>query len=160
MHVNILQYLWYYERSDKRQGRLNRIILLTPNEGLSNQHLEELAMSGIDAVGFNKDVTNHLYKGSHVEVMEITKLSDDKEKNNVTRVDPHAFEGNNLIIVDEGHRGSSGDSWKDYRNTLADGGFTFEYSATFGQSVSAGSDPQKKKQLLNEYGKATIFDYS
>lgn len=160
MHVNILQYLWYYEHSDRRQERLNRIILLTPNEGLSSQHLDELAMSGISAVGFNKDVTRNLYQGTHVEVMEITKLSDDKEKNNVTRVDPHEFEGNNLIIVDEGHRGSSGDSWKNYRDMLADGGFTFEYSATFGQSVAAGSDPQKKKQLLNEYGKATIFDYS
>ena len=160
MHVNILQYLWYYEHSDKRQGRLNRIILLTPNDGLSNQHLEEFAQSGINAIGFNKDATRHIFEGTHIEVMEITKLSDDKEKNNVTRVDPHEFEGNNLIIVDEGHRGSSGDSWKDYRNTLADGGFTFEYSATFGQSVSAGSDPQKKKQLLNEYAKSTIFDYS
>lgn len=159
MHVNILQYLWYYDYSDKRQGRLNRIILLTPNEGLSNQHLDELAKSGINAVSFSKEATRNLYEGTHVEVMEITKLNA-KENNNVTRVDPHEFEGNNLVIVDEGHRGSSGDTWKPYRDMLADGGFTFEYSATFGQSVSAGGDPQKRKQLLNEYGKCTIFDYS
>ena len=40
MHVNILQYQHYLRLHGKEMG-LNRIILLTPNEGLSKQHLEE-----------------------------------------------------------------------------------------------------------------------
>ena len=37
MHVNVLQYRHYAE---KYRQRPNRIILITPNEGLTNQHLE------------------------------------------------------------------------------------------------------------------------
>lgn len=48
MHVNILQYQHYLELHGK--GReLNRIILLTPNEGLSKQHLVEFHAAGLDA---------------------------------------------------------------------------------------------------------------
>ena len=39
MHVNILQYLEY---SDKK---LDKIIVLTPREGLSRQHVADLALS-------------------------------------------------------------------------------------------------------------------
>ena len=34
---------------------LNRILLLTPNEGLSQQHLREFQAAGIEAELFNKD---------------------------------------------------------------------------------------------------------
>ena len=48
MHVNILQYQHYLALHGK--GReLNRIILLTPNEGLSKQHLAEFHAAGLDA---------------------------------------------------------------------------------------------------------------
>ena len=40
MHANILQYQFYLEKHGRRR-ELNRIILLTPNEGLSQQHLRE-----------------------------------------------------------------------------------------------------------------------
>ena len=45
LHVNIRQYLHYFQagRSDHFP---DKIILLTPNEGLSRQHLEELHLSG------------------------------------------------------------------------------------------------------------------
>jgi len=46
MHANILQYLFYLEKYNRRRD-LNRIILLTPNEGLSQQHLREFELSGI-----------------------------------------------------------------------------------------------------------------
>ena len=69
-----------------------------------------------------------------------------------------AFEGNNLIFVDEGHRGASSEAnkWLGYRAKLAETGFTFEYSATFGQAINIVQD----SDLLNEYSKSIIFDYS
>ena len=54
MHVNILQYQHYLRLHGKEMG-LNRIILLTPNEGLSKQHLEEFRASGISAELFSKE---------------------------------------------------------------------------------------------------------
>lgn len=47
MHINSLQYQHYLNLHGGRQ--MNRVILLTPNEGLSHQHLEEFHLSGIDA---------------------------------------------------------------------------------------------------------------
>ena len=49
-----------------------------------------------------------------------------------------AFEGNNLVLVDEGHRGASASgegAWMSARNRLCENGFSFEYSATFGQAM-------------------------
>ena len=54
MHVNILQYR-HYLKLHGREGELNRIILLTPNEGLSRQHLEEFTAAGMAAELFSKD---------------------------------------------------------------------------------------------------------
>ena len=54
MHVNIKQYLYYLEHHGRRRD-LNRIILLTPDEGLSRQHLREFEQSGIEAALFEKD---------------------------------------------------------------------------------------------------------
>ncbi|MFH0779126.1 MAG: restriction endonuclease subunit R [Candidatus Eisenbacteria bacterium] len=67
-----------------------------------------------------------------------------------------AFEGNNLIFVDEGHKGSGGEAWRSFREALGETGFTFEYSATFGQALTAA----RNDQLTAEYGKAIVFDYS
>lgn len=154
MHVNILQYQHYLKKHG-RERELNRIIVLTPNEGLSNQHLAELKASNFDAELFSKD-TGGLYKGTKIEIIDIHKL---EEKSGNKTVAIESFEGNNLVLVDEGHRGSGGEVWKDKRNRLCEGGFSFEYSATFGQAVSAQGD-KKKNTLLDEYAKATIFDYS
>jgi len=49
-----------------------------------------------------------------------------------------AFEGRNLIFVDEGHKGFGGEAWRKYRDALGTTGFTFEYSTTFPSSRSAG----------------------
>ena len=72
------------------------------------------------------------------------------------RVPVEAFEGNNLIFVDEGHKGSGGEAWRAVRDALGETGFTFEYSATFGQALAAANNDA----LLKEYGKAIAFDYS
>lgn len=154
MHVNILQYLHYAE---KYRRKPNRIILITPNEGLTNQHLEEFRKSNIGANVFNKNSASGLFSNQDIDVLEITKLGDtDGDKT----VAVGFFEGDNLVLVDEGHRGSGGDAWKQRRDKLCENGFSFEYSATFGQSISAISNAAKRKEMLHEYGKATLFDYS
>lgn len=149
MHVNILQYRYYLEKYG-RERELNRIILLTPNEGLSVQHLVEFAQSGMKAELFNKDGAT-LFSGKEIEVIDIHKLKDEMGEKTVA-ID--SFEGNNLVLVDEGHRGASGKDWMEKRNKLCENGFSFEYSATFGQAVS-GND-----KLSGEYARCIIFDYS
>ena len=152
MHANILQFQYYLEKHSRRR-ELNRIILLTPNEGLSNQHLREFELAGIEAEIFNKDQRG-LFAGQAVEILEVTKLREDMGDKTIA-VD--AFEGNNLVLVDEGHRGASagGDgAWMRFRNALCDKGFSFEYSATFGQAVKGNPG------LSDLYAKNIIFDYS
>jgi len=151
MHVNLFQYRHYLERHG-RARELNRVILLTPNEGLSRQHLEEFRLSGIEAELFAKDAAS-LFAGRAVEILEVTKL---REEARETTVAIDAFEGNNLVLVDEGHRGASGETWMPARNRLAEGGFSFEYSATFGQAVRATANAR----LAEEYAKCILVDYS
>src|SRR5690606_18080790 len=68
LHVNIKQYLHYYQGGGGH-GYPDKIILLTPNEGLSRQHLEELKLSGFTAQHFNKNQTMH-FPGM-VEIIDI-----------------------------------------------------------------------------------------
>lgn len=154
MHVNILQYRYYLKMHNIEKG-LNRIIVLTPNEGLSKQHLKEFAQSGMEAELFDK-TGGSLFAGQKIDIIDIHKL---EETSGNKTVAVEAFEGNNLVLVDEGHRGAGGIEWKDKRNRLCESGFSFEYSATFGQAVHALSGA-KQKALIDEYGKATLFDYS
>lgn len=153
MHLNIKQFQYYAEKYNA--PKLNRIIILTPNEGLSAQHLKELELSRMQAELFTKS-GGELFRGRSIEVIDINKLAD---KDGDKTVAVESFEGNNLVMVDEGHRGSGGDVWKRYRNMLTKEGFSFEYSATFGQAIAAANG-EAKKTLLEEYGKATLFDYS
>ena len=149
MHINIHQYRHYLEKHG-RENELNRIILLTPNEGLSVQHLVEFSQSGMKAELFNKDGAT-LFSGKHIEVIDIHKLKDEMGEKTVA-ID--SFEGNNLVLVDEGHRGASGKDWMEKRNKLSENGFSFEYSATFGQAVAGNT------VLSEEYARCIIFDYS
>ena len=153
MHINIQQYLHYLEKHGKLK-ELNRIILLTPNEGLSKQHLEELELSGFQAELFDKSYSLRLYASEKpIEIIDVHKLKDEGKEKTVS-VD--AFEGNNLVLVDEGHKGTGGEEWLDKRNRLCAEGFSFEYSATFGQAMKAARD----KELVKQYAKCIIFDYS
>jgi len=154
MHINILQYQ-HYLRAHNRERELNRIILLTPNEGLSHQHLEEFQLSGIEAELFSKEGRG-LFTGRAVEILDIHKLREEMGEKTVA-VD--AFEGNNLVLVDEGHRGTSGaqeGAWMQKRNQLCENGFSFEYSATFGQAMKASGN----RALEQTYAKCILFDYS
>lgn len=147
LHVNILQYLHYFQSGHSDQYP-DKIILLTPNEGLSRQHLEELHLSGFGfAQFFNKAQTPP--RGT-IELIDINKLGDEMGDKTVA-VD--AFEGNNLVLVDEGHRGTgtAAGAWMARRDALVRGGFAFEYSATFGQAVAkgltvAGAEEEQRKK--------------
>ena len=152
MHANILQYTYYLEKYH-RQRDINHIILLTPNEGLSKQHLGEFQRSGIDADIFQKE-GGSLFAGQAVEIIEVTKLREDSGEKTVAA---ESFLSNNLVLVDEGHRGASGGdegTWMKYRNKICESGFSFEYSATFGQAVRGDRD------LADQYAKNILVDYS
>jgi len=152
MHANILQYQHALDKHGRRR-ELNRVLLLTPNEGLSQQHLREFEAAGIPAELFSKHGRG-LFAGTAVEILEVTRLRDEMGEKTIA-ID--AFEGNNLVLVDEGHRGASGGedgAWMRFRNALCEKGFSFEYSATFGQAVKG------KPKLTELYAKNTLFDYS
>ncbi|MBK8583084.1 MAG: DEAD/DEAH box helicase family protein [Flavobacteriales bacterium] len=154
MHVNILQYKHYVERFGIKKG-LNKVLLVTPNEGLSQQHLEEFKQNGIQAELFSKSAGS-AFSGETVEVVEISKLAEESGEKTVA---VEAFETNNLVLIDEGHRGVAGDQWKTRRDELSANGFAFEYSATFGQAVSAANG-KKRTELTQEYAKSILMDYS
>ena len=158
MHMNILQYLHYFKRAKRLNSRLsiNKVIVLAPNEGMSKQHLEELELSSIPAVIFEKDRGFTTRRGD-VIVVDMNKL---KEEGKVKTVSVDSFEQNNLVLVDEGHRGLSGDVWYDYRTRLSAEGFAFEYSATFKQALNANAKKDDERALMEEYGKSIIMDYS
>ena len=149
MHAHLLLFQEFLGRHDRHHA-LNRIILLTPNEGLSRQHLDEFEVAGIAARPFDRNAL----PGAWVEVLDVHKLHDEMGEK---RVAVAAFEGNNLVLVDEGHRGASSGQqgqWMRRRDELCERGFSFEYSATFGQAVD------KDRKLTNTYARSILFDYS
>lgn len=150
MHINYYQYMHYAGAI----GEGDTYILLTPKEGLSKQHLIDFAESGIPAESYNKNYSKSFISDPNtIEIIENTKLA---EKDGDKTVAVSRFGTHNVVFVDEGHRGASGDTWYLYRNELCKDGFSFEYSATFGQAVAASKD----KNLESEYEKCIIFDYS
>ena len=150
MHINYLQFLHYNDLP------LDNVLLITPNEGLSEQHINEMTASNIPCRRFDLNESGlGMAEPDAVRVIEITKLVEEKRGGGQS-VPVEAFEGNNLIFVDEGHKGSGGMAWRSFRDALAQTGFTFEYSATFGQALTAA----RNDELTAEYGKAIVFDYS
>lgn len=153
MHINIKQYLHYANHYN--HGHQNKVLLITPNEGLTKQHLEEFKLSDIRANNFSKNDSG-MFSGKQVEILEITKLAENSGEKTVA---VESFETDNLVLIDEGHGGMSGDSWKRFRDQLSLTGFAFEYSATFGQAINAASGA-KKTEFTQEYAKSILFDYS
>ena len=164
MHINILQFGHYLGKARLADPRLriNKIIVLAPNEGMSAQHLAELKLSSISAEAF---VKSGLGNQADVVVIDMNKL---KEEGKVKTVSVDSFEQNNLVLVDEAHRGLAGDVWHDYRSRLSadpeKGGFAFEYSATLKQAMRAGKPSaaaaEEWKGRLGEYFRSIVIDYS
>lgn len=144
MHAHILQYRYWLNWAGKK---LNNVILLTPNEQLSAQHERELRASGLHARLFSNEAGTDLF--TPVEIIDLNKLA---EKKGIKRVAVQEFGENNLVLVDEGHLGTSGKVWRERRGELSRGGFTFEYSATFNQVA-------KSDEFRQTYGKCLLFDY-
>ena len=158
MHVNLLQYR-HYAKKYGRDKDLSRVILLTPNERLSEQHIAELRESSIQANAYRP--SRAVWSGTAeeldcVDVLEITKLAD---KEGPQLIATRSLGDQNLLLVDEGHRGMSSTdegAWFTRRSDLCAKGFTFEYSATFEQAVQAS----KNVIFANTYAKTIVFDYS
>jgi len=152
MHIN------YYQFQHYRLFSPDSILLITPNEGLSRQHHEELQKSCIPCRLYtdNPGGSGYLTGEDPILIIEMTKLVEEKKGGGIT-LPIERFEGRNLIFVDEGHKGKKSEEqkWAKLRNKLAENGFTFEYSATFGQILS-----ERQEETLKEYAKSIIFDYS
>ena len=58
----------------------------------------------------------------------------------------------------KGTAAASGDVWLGLRDKVAAEGFTFEYSATFGEALNGGNK-QGDFEARQGYGKAIVFDY-
>ncbi|MDY0281475.1 MAG: DEAD/DEAH box helicase family protein [Salinivirgaceae bacterium] len=159
MHVNYLQYKHYSKKYGKEKD-LSRAVLISPNERLSEQHIAEFSESNIGASNFSKEGHSLFTQAqglSRVDVLEITKLGDKEGPNTIAT---RSLGDQNLLLVDEGHRGLSGknakadeNAWFKNRAMLCEKGFTFEYSATFDQAVSGTGHE-------DDYAKTVVFDYS
>ena len=93
MHINYRQFLRYNNLA------LDNILLITPNEGLSKQHIEEMTASNIPCRRFDLNESGlGMSEPDTVRVIEITKLVAEKRGGGQS-VPVEAFEGNNLIFV-------------------------------------------------------------
>lgn len=157
LHVNLLQYLHHFERRHPGQHP-SKIILLTPNEGLSRQHLEELHLSGFSYARYFDKSQSGSFRGT-VEIIDINKLGDEMGDKTVA---VEAFEGNNLVLIDEGHRGAGAGAgvWMQRREALVSSGFGFEYSATFGQAVAKGQTVEQAEEDIRKKRAKMLFDTS
>lgn len=159
-HDNLHHFFHVLTESELFFDELNlitRAILISPNERLSKQHTTEFAESNIDASHFSKEGHNLFTSArgtERVDILEITKLADKEGPNTIAT---RSLGDQNLLLVDEGHRGlssgSADNTWFRNRSSLCEKGFTFEYSATFDQAVSGTSHE-------DDYAKTIIFDYS
>ncbi|UXZ09656.1 hypothetical protein F1C14_12535 [Clostridium perfringens] len=77
MHINILQYRHYINQYNKSK-ELNKIIILTPNEGLAKQHLEELKKSNIKSNIFTDDINLFNLDNKNVSVIDLHKIKRQK----------------------------------------------------------------------------------
>lgn len=152
MHVHLWQYEYYCGLPTD-----GSLVLITPDEALSRQHLREFGRSGIPARPYHVEA-DLLHGPASVLVIEITKLTETKTGGG-QRVEVAAFGNKNVVFVDEGHRGASGDVWRTLRSALGADGFTFEYSATLGQVVN-GAAKGKRLAMLEEYGHCILVDYA
>ena len=155
-HLNYYQFLHYNQGPNKID--YDNIFLITPSDYLSDQHIRKLREAGIPCQLFDQNSSTGLFSlverdKNIVNVISIHKLTENKTGGGIS-VDVEELGPKNLIFVDEGHKGSGGRAWRDFREKISREGWTFEYSATFGQAVESNNE------LLEEYGKAILFDYS
>jgi hypothetical protein len=154
MHANVIQFR-HYAKTSSRENEFSRSVLVTPNESLTDQHLREMELNGLSSQRFRADLLGSPDL-ARVDVIEITKLGDVRRENTVAVSE---FGDNNLLLVDEGHRGLGSEEetgWLKRREAISARGFVFEYSATFAQAVAAAGS----ETITQAYAKSVLFDYS
>lgn len=171
MHVNVWQVLHYLahgrhpeplvRRSDGRRVFDNILLITPPHATLSEQHVKELRASGLRAELFidTRDEPVSMFEPM-VKVIEISKLAEEASGEGLS-VPLDQIGPRNLVLVDEGHKGTGTEAktWKRRQKALSADGYLLEYSATFAQAIgAAGAGAQET--LLGEYGRAISFDYS
>jgi len=150
LHAHLQQVLYYLDtrrnpaalvdRPDQRREFAN-ILLITPNEGLPAQHLDELQLSGLDGALLIEDRGGGRFLGPRIHVIEIHKPADAPSADGVSI--PLAELGeHNLVFADEGHKvaGSEAQTWKNRQKALSKSGFLLEYSATFQQAAGSADN--------------------
>jgi hypothetical protein len=159
MHINYWQMLKYSKNA------WDKIILITPNVGLSKQHYDEMKLSGVPCKLYDGNIHTLETRKEEVLIIDIHNLTLEKTGEGIS-VDVSTFDGKNLVFIDEGHKGAGNldeTGWKSLRESVAKDGFIFEYSATFGQIIEFTRRGRVKRECLdlyNEYTKSIIFDYS
>lgn len=150
MHAHLRLYREARERHHLPQHAYT--VLLTPNRGLSEQHEREFIASDIPAQVFRKGSTREQHGG--VEILEFTRFSD-KPGPETINVDYFDSPKGCLVLVDEGHRGTSSEDgvWLQTRRELSRGGMMLEYSATLKHAAS--SEPMRQV-----YARSIAIDYS
>lgn len=143
LHLNFRQYLHYcgYRTPDN-------ILLVTPDEGSSERHRAHLAASRIPTRRYDEPRPLGS-RGHRVGIIEITKLA--PRRRGYGRIIPvDAFEGKNLVFVDQADRGCFGEKRRALLDELAETGFTFEYGASFGSTRAITSNPDRADACSRE----------
>ena len=114
------------------------------NKLLLNQWL--ISLFGIDPLSEHK-VNGRVVRPFHklAEPIRDPRLADQEGPNTIAT---RSLGDQNLLLVDEGHRGMSGKEegvWFTRRSDLCAKGFAFEYSATFEQAVQASGNADFEK---------------
>ncbi len=155
MHINYKQFL-YYNNKYENPLKIDNVILITPNEYMTDQHFGEFNKANINSVEFSANQNQSLLDPYEIKIFDINKLKINKKGNGEFTFSTDQFGSKNLLLVDEGHKGYKSDerTWIKIRDNLSKDGFCFEYSATFGQAINSD------KELIGIYSKSIIFDYS
>ena len=144
MHLNVLQYLAYLQRTSVDFDRL-QLVLTTPGLNLIEQHRRELEPF---VAALNEDY------GGRLDLTVDTTQALLQHEDDYWRL-PDDGRTRRLVLVDEAHVGlgtTTEGEFKRLRDRLGERhAFLFEYSATYhnlGPDVQAG------------YGEAIVFDYN
>lgn len=151
LHTNILQSNEHFKEAN--------FYVVVPTKELGKQHRKNLISFGYkeSQIGFVDDeksesvsdkVNSMLQSPYDIKIVTVHQLSAINKRKTI-------FSGQNILFVDEGHKGGNSEAaWrKDRADLIGENGFAFEYSATFSHAIKDDIG------LLQEYGKSIIFDY-
>ena len=95
MHINFLQIQKYNQKFDN-------FLLITPNEGLTLQHLKDLKLSNIESKIFEAQRTlDDWVLKNPLKVIDIHKIKNEVSSQDGKTIPVEAFGENNVVFVDE-----------------------------------------------------------